>query len=435
MTIPIFLLHGIVVISILGSFIKTLIGIIGIGNFVPILRDIFILGLFVYGFLNLKKTTATRTSSGMLVALVFMILYLTVAVVTNEIVAGIYYLRIYLIPFLFYVGALGILNSRKNPGKYIVYLKFIINFNFLLFLASLAIYVFLEINPHFRIIFFGTDYLPSAWFISGGTWMRMGLPATGPNTLGIIFSFNAFLFITIHLKKQKFSQNLIISNKLLLLSIFTSLLGLMLTFSRSSMLLLLVSVSILIASRGVMTSRIFKKYYLIFFPMAVLLSSIIFFIDKWSGGYLSVWLTLNKKFSDPSIVGHFSSINNAINNFNEYLLWGYPKGTVGPKAEIFHGVLHNVENTFLSVLYDMGIFAGLFYFATVILFYASGYKNKFQLFLVVGFLPPLFLLPYVFEIDVLIYFSYIYIYLGLIGDRRNHHKEIGPSIGINMSRC
>ncbi|MFZ2857599.1 O-antigen ligase family protein [Acidovorax sp.] len=435
MTLPIFLLHGIVVISIFGSFIKTLVEIVGVGNFIPVLRDVLIFGLSIYGLLNLKKSTATRVSSGMLAALVFVILYLAVAVVTNEIIAGIYYLRIYLIPFLFYVGALGIFDSRKNTNKYRVYLKFIINFNFLLFFASLAIYIFLELNPQFRIVFFGTDFLPSAWFISGGTWMRMGLPATGPNTLGIIFSFNAFLFITTHLTKQKFSKNLSISNKLLLFSIFTSLLGLMLTFSRSSMLLLLVSVPILITSRGVMTSKLFKKYSFISFCMAILLLSIIFFVDEWSDGYLSVWFTLNTKFSDPSIVGHFSSIDSAVNNLNEYLLWGYPKGTVGPKAEIFHGVLHNVENTFLSVLYDMGIFAGLLYFATVILFYASGFKNKFQLFLVVGFLPPLFLLPYVFEIDVLIYFSYIYIYLGLIGGRRNHHKEIGPPIGINMSRC
>ena len=78
-------------------------------------------------------------------------------------------------------------------------------------------------------------------------------------------------------------------------------------------------------------------------------------VDQVSDGYVTRWVELNAKGKDPSMIGHARSIEDAINKFDEYALVGYPRGTVGPKAIIFTGVVNNVENSLLGLLYDMGL--------------------------------------------------------------------------------
>jgi len=145
-----------------------------------------------------------------------------------------------------------------------------------------------------------------------------------------------------------------------------------------------------------------------------LLAALALFVDETSDGFVTRWIVLNTSFSDPSMLGHFRSIADAMDKLHEYILWGYPKGTVGPKAAIFTGLTNSVENSFLAVLYDMGLPIGVTYSIAVVTLLATGYHNRYQLVLLASFLPPFFLLPYVFEIDVQIYFAFVFLAVGSI---------------------
>ncbi|MFX8616645.1 hypothetical protein ABTM15_20485, partial [Acinetobacter baumannii] len=67
--------------------------------------------------------------------------------------------------------------------------------NVILVLMALVLYGYVQTFPDQRIKLFGSALLPSAWFISGGTFMRMGLPFTSPNSLGIYAAIMLLLFL------------------------------------------------------------------------------------------------------------------------------------------------------------------------------------------------------------------------------------------------
>lgn len=408
------LVMALVLLTLLSSFIKTLTGTVGIPNVMPAIRDPLLIGLAIYGIGRLNFFSSRKWPLLWACIFGFALPYLFIAMFEDRAMVGLYYLRLYILPFLFFIGALGVMGGTSQTELRRGLLRFFIYWNSVLLIVSLAIYALLQTTPAIRTTLFGPDLLPSAWYISGGTWMRMGLPLSGPNTLGLVFALNAFFFLTILLTQKPLLQEANVSNRTVLLSALLAICGLMLSFSRSSMLLLMLGLPLVLVMPGVMNFQKFLKFTLIALTMLAIVLVFGLVADEFSDGYILRWITLNTSFQDPSMLGHFRSIDDAIEKFHQYMLWGYDKGTVGPKAIIFTGVANNVENSFLAIFYDMGLFFGAIYWLAVASLFATGYHHRLQFILLISFFPPCFLLPYVFEADALIYFGFVYIALGSV---------------------
>ncbi|XVJ69098.1 MAG: hypothetical protein HEQ39_05180 [Rhizobacter sp.] len=406
------LLLCLVLLTTLGAFVKSMLDNMGLPNLTLALREPLMLGLSIYGASKLDLFGSKQWVALIAAVMAFSVPYLVSAMVQDRTVVGLYYLRIYLYPFLFFVGCLGIFSSQPKDLLGNALLRFLVQWNAVLFVISAALYVLIQTNPALTGALIGPEPLPSAWFISGGTWMRMGLPMVGPNTLGLIFALHAFVFIGVLLTRKTLLPAVNASNRSLFLGAMLALLGLMLTFSRSSMLLLMLGVPLIFFLPKVLNFSRFFSVGASGLGMLLVVVLIGLVVDNASEGYIGRWIGLNTNFSDPSMQGHASSIDDALRDAHEYMAWGYPKGSVGPKAVLFSSTINNVESSFLGIFYDMGFLFGMLYWIAVFVLYLTGYRNKLQAFLAWGFLFPCFLLPYVFETDVLIYFSFIYLLLG-----------------------
>jgi hypothetical protein len=385
----------------------------GLPNLLLALREPLMIGLAVYGISKLELFESKQWVVLIAAVTAFAVPYLVTAMVQDRVVVGLYYLRIYLYPFLFFVGCLGIFSSQPKDLVRNALLCFLVRWNAVLFVISAALYVLIQTTPALTGTLIGPEPLPSAWYISGGTWMRMGLPMVGPNTLGLIFSLHAFVFVSVLLTRQTLIQPINVSSRSLFLATMLALLGLMLTFSRSSMLLLILGLPLVLCMRHVLNFSRFFAVGASSLGMLLVIVLIGLVVDQTSDGYIGRWISLNTSMNDPSMQGHFSSIDEAIAGADKYMAWGYPKGSVGPKAVFFSSSTNNVESSFFGIFYDMGLVGGMFYWLAVFILYVTGYRSRLQAVLAWGFLFPCFLLPYVFEPDVLIYFSFIYLLLGL----------------------
>jgi hypothetical protein len=408
------LVMALVLLTLLSSFIKNLTGTVGIPNVMPAIRDPLLIGLAFYGIGRLNFFASRKWALLLGSVLAFALPYIFIAMFEDRAIVGLYYLRLYILPFLFFVGALGIMEGAFQPELRRGLLRFFIYWNNVLLIVALAIYALLQTTPSIRTSLFGPDLLPSAWYISGGTWMRMGLPMSGPNTLGLVFALNAFFFIAILLTQRPWLQATSVPPGKILLSALLAIAGLMLSFSRSSMLILIVAIPLVLLLPGILNFQKLLKVVFIALVMVAILLMLGLVVDEASNGFITRWIELNTSFKDPSMLGHFRSIEDAIDKLHEYMLWGYNKGTVGPKAIIFTGVANHVENSFLAIFYDMGIIFGTVYWIAVATLFATGYRHRLQLILLFGFFPACFLLPYVFESDALIYFAFVYLALGTV---------------------
>jgi hypothetical protein len=406
------LLLALVLLTTLSSFVKSLLDNIGLPNLTLVVREPLMLGLAIYGASKLDLFSSKQWAALIAAVMAFAVPYLVIAMAEDRALIGLYYLRIYLYPFLFFVGCLGILSLHREDLLRNSLLRFLMHWNTALFVIAVALYVLLQVTPALKTSLIGPEPLPSAWYISGGTWMRMGLPMVGPNTLGLIFALHAFVFISVLLTRKTFLQPLNVANRALFMSTLLALLGLMLTFSRSSMLLLIFGLPLILFMPKVLNFSRFFGIGASSLGMLLVVVLIGLVVDQTSDGYIGRWIGLNTSFNDPSMQGHASSIDDALRDAHEYMAWGYPKGSVGPKSVIFSSITNNVESSFLSVFYDMGFLFGMFYWMAVFVLYLTGYRNRLQAFVAWGFLFPCLLLPYVFEPDVLIYFSFVYLLLG-----------------------
>ncbi|WP_347987299.1 O-antigen ligase family protein [Methylomonas sp. AM2-LC] len=432
-----FLILVVLVLGSLSAFIKNFCTLVGLPNILIVIRDPLLIATTLYGISKLNFFSSIKWGILISILCLFNIGYLLVAMYENKIYAGLYYQRSYMQPFLFFIGAYGVMQSQNkiNLAKYLV--KFMAWWNFLLFLCAIVIFLVLKNFPQYQHTFFAGesgDLLSSTWYISGGLWMRMGLPASGPNTLGLIFSLNIVVFSVLLIKHTKLYVHGV-SNRILVTSLVIAIIGLILTFSRSSLLLVLFVLPILVFSGDIKSEKLLK-ILLTFLLIAVLSVVVGIVADTYSGGFIYRWIELNLSGKDPSMNGHMDSILYAINHFNEYVYFGYPRGTVGPKSIIFTGVFNHVENCFFGILMDMGVFIALLYILSVIMLFLIGYKTKEQIVLLLGFMLPCTLLPYVFEHELIIYFYFIYLTIGfLFKDKVAEDKSIPNkkySYGVNI---
>lgn len=409
-----FFIAALVFLTLFSSFIKTLSGTVGLPNVMPALRDPMLALLFFYGVSKLNFYKSRLWPITIACLFLFIISYLGSALFENSIAVGLYYIRIYFLPIAFFIAYLGILNTQSKVSAEHFLVRLIVIFNNSLFFVALTIYILLQATPSLRNTLFGAELLPTAWYISGGTWMRMGLPLSSPNTLGIVFAINAFFLLSLLTANELTSTNSKIKKSSLLTALLLATFGLLLSFSRSSMLLVIFATPFLLTIYGSFTFKKLGKTLFLGFIGLFLITTLAIVVDKLSDGYVERWILLNTSLKDPSMLGHASSIQEALENIDEYIYWGYPKGTVGAKAAMFGGVAKNVENSFLAVVYDMGLFIAIPYALGVLSLLALGFRVAQQAILVASFCIPCFLLPYVFEADALVYFCFMYLSLGFI---------------------
>jgi hypothetical protein len=403
-----------VLLAIAGSLAKNLTLMAGAPNWVPMVRDPLLIALAVFGISKLPIFSQTVWRWFLLALLTFVVSYIGVSMAQDRAIMGLYYLRVYFLPFLFTLGFLGLLQHLANRRAGPALIRFTMWTHFLLFVVAVVLYVLLLELPAWRPRLFGSDLLPTAWYISGGSFMRMGLPAAGPNNLGLIFAANGIFFMAMRLCWPPSKQSGRPSNFALTVATAVCLLGIIMTFSRSSLLMLLLGALMLLLLPGVLTfARLFRVLRVLLIFLTLLLMFGMGF-DIYSDGYITRWLELNFSGKDPSAIGHQRSIQLALQNWADYVLVGYPRGTVGPKAQLFTGNFMNVESGFLGLIYDMGLFNGVPYAVAVGTLLAAGFRHRAQLALLFAFAAPMALLPYIFEPDVLTYFLFIYCLMGYV---------------------
>lgn len=401
------IVFSVVVLAVLGQLIKTLSVLAGISNPLPTIRDLALIGAAFLGLIAGDTFKSVKLLVGVVVLLITLFLYLLIAFWEGSPVQGLYFARIYILPVLFVAAMHGAMQNM-TVGTASRIFQLVLFFGFSLVISAIGIYIASLIDPKILTSLMGDGELASAWYISGGTWMRMGLPATGPNSLGLILSLNIMLLVALMengLQKKNFW-----AISFLVLGVI----GLLLTFSRSSWLMLMTGLFFVYVNRNAL-GAIKGMFWLAVggLILAAIALSILSATDPKSFDQIQVWLELNLSGRDPSMQGHLQTFHDAWDDLEHYYLHGYPKGTVGPKAAMFTSDVNNIENSVLGLIYDMGLPLSILFMIGWAVLMAQLYVDRSQLAILLGFFVCSQFLPYVFEADIMIYLVFIYALVGL----------------------
>lgn len=401
------IVFSVVILAVLGQLIKTVTVLAGISNPLPTIRDLALIGAAVLGLIAGDTFKSVKLLTGITLLLVTLFIYLLIAFSEGSPIEGLYFARIYILPVLFAAAMHGAVQNLSAQAAARVF-QLVLAFGFALVASAIGIYIASLIEPKVLTSLMGDGELASAWYISGGTWMRMGLPATGPNSLGLILALNIMLLVT--LMEQGLQKKSVWSMGFLTFSVI----GLLLTFSRSSWLMLMTSLFFVYANRNLM-GAIKGLFWLALggLLLSAVALSILSVTDPKSFDQIQIWLELNLSGRDPSMQGHIQTFQDAWDDLEHYYLHGYPKGTVGPKAAMFTYDVNNIENSVLGLIYDMGLpLSALFLIGWGVLM-SQFYVGRSQLAVLLGFFVCSQFLPYVFEADIMIYIVFIYALVGL----------------------
>jgi hypothetical protein len=407
------LIFLILVLTVYGPFSKTLSFIAGIPNYASTIRDILLISMGFYGFVHANPVRSPRLLWGVLILFISLFIYMGIAATEDQYLPGLLYARGYILPVFFMMAMAGAFASI-SPTEANNVLRITMWLNAFTVIGAIVLYFVMMTDKHLAIMLIsGTadrgDMLASAWYISGGTWMRMGLPATSPNSLGLFLSLNLVL-IAVLLGKSK----PILKGGLPTISALT-LLAILLTFSRSSLLLFIVGLITLWALNQVNFPRKLM-WWTTTIGLIVMISGVIIAtaVNPDIGENVMRWVDLNLSGEDPSMQGHISTFKDAWDQLGKYYLHGFPKGTVGPLAEYFTLKINHVENSILGLLYDMGFFLGTFFLIGWGILLLHFYKARTQIAMFLGFFVCTQFLPYFFGADSLITFGYFFALTGLV---------------------
>lgn len=407
----------VVCLTVYSPFNKTLFMLAGLSNYTSTLRDLLLITLGIWGIVRANPLRASRLLWGVLLLFVTIFVYIGVSAVEDQYMPGLYYSRFYALPVFFMMALAGALHNA-SPRDKALFIDGAVWLNTITVMVAIVLYgVMLADNVIASKLIVGVDdavLLADSWYISGGVWMRMGLPATSPNSLGLMLSLNLVLnTLLIGTSNQAITSNAL--KKLLPYATGLTFLALLLTFSRSSVLLYIVGLltlfftgSIRIPSRTLWQLGIGGTVILIAGVVVIVA------INPDIADNVLRWLELNLSGDDPSMQGHVKTFKEAWDRLPEYYLHGFPKGTVGPNAVFFTLSINHVENTILGVIYDMGFFIGAAFLLGWGLTLSHFYKHRSQRAPFLGFFVCSQFLPYFFGADSLILFTYIFAACGLV---------------------
>lgn len=404
-------------LGVISSLLKNLSLSFGVPNIIPFLRSLLIYLVFL---LCVNKFDFIRNNKFMLVSFLFLTsltAYFFIGIYNSQILPTLYYLRVYIDPILYGLALIVFVSNYHYVNiKFNVFFLYCVGFS----LFSILIYVLLMVNPEFVKFFIG-DEISTAWYISGGTFMRMGSPTSSPNTLGIITAMQITVLYLIYMYRSDYNRLFFV------IAVLFSSICLLLTFSRSSWFMVILNMFFITIFN--IKTNFEKVKFIVFYVCAILVIGfvILAIIDMLNDGFISVWLELSFSGKDPSMIGHADSFVSAFKNIDQYFLVGYPHGTVGAKAMLFSSEINNVENTFLIIFYDMGLLNGTIFLLSYILLVCFLCIDSRQMFLIPGFIFCLQLLPYIFEYDVVIYFLFFIVFIRYIlraSDKNEKNADI-----------
>lgn len=402
-------------VSLLSQFGKTLLGMAHVPNIIPPLRDglLLLLVLFAIGRTDVFKARGFYLWALLCIAAISGTVF--VAAFDDRHIPGLYYARIYLLPLLFAVALEGIV-LRASDDDVRALLRMSFWCGLLVVFTAFGIFAAVELNPRLLRTLMGDDTgtgpLASAWYIAGGTWLRMGLPATGPNSLGLALGLYALLVGGVLFSREPRP----VPRAIVIAALALALLAVALTFSRSSWLAIMLGSTALVLA-CVPGSVLFSPANLTRMVLAgalsiALVGLALLLLDSYSDGAVSRWALLNVSGTDPSMVGHHKSFVMALESLDDYAWLGYPKGTVGARAALFGGTLYNVENSFLAVFFDMGLPLGCLFMLAIGGMLAGLWVHRSQWSVLIGFTVCAFFLPYNFEPDIVVFFLFVFTLLG-----------------------
>lgn len=389
------------------SSLKQLLSFYHLPNFFSLLKDVAILFALAVAMRRSRLLFDPKMMAIGLLFIAFISYYLMSSAFESRLFIGLYYLRIYLLPVLFFVACRAAISTLER-GHISKLLNYWFITNFLVIIAAFTLYYVLLTYPSAWQPLFGGEFLGSTWYISGARMLRMGLPMGSPNGLGVYLAITLYLMVT----ALSVGQTGCFSRKVLYFLLALNLIALVLTFSRSSALLLAVSLGMYLLVVNTVSKQ--AKFVILKYSIVALIlgAASLLVINEVSNGQLTKWLALNAKMTDPSMLGHASSVGDALGKIDEYYLYGYERGTVGPKAVLFSNVMMNVENSTLILLYDFGIFAFFVFLLAYALLLMTGYSSRLQIPLLVGLIVDLQFLPIIMSGELLMCFMFVYLLLG-----------------------
>ena len=332
---------------------------------------------------------------------IFIFVYILQSIFQSKFTIGLSFLRVYTIPVLFLYVSYKFYSYYSIKEKHI---KFILKINFLSILISLIVVLLFYIKRELVFNLYSLKGLSGNWLLMGSKIFRAGWPIGGPNQLGVMSASFLIIYLII------FNENKIktINIKNIFIVFILNAIVLVLTFSRSAWLFLFVYVFIyyFLYKGKVKISFLLSGILIVTLVLTVIYTT-------YSEAVLG-WIESVLNFSDSSSHGHMDSIKNAFSNIENYILTGYTKGTVGPRAYVYGFKLYNVENTFLLSLMDFGIVAFTLYYFVVFSLLLKIVKFKDQLIYCLSIFIPVMLLPYSQDMETLINLSFFITMIGLI---------------------
>lgn len=309
-----------------------------------VLRIFLIIVLF-FRIISLKMAVNQNTRFLILLVCCLSIYYLTICVPNGDFLIGLKSLRIYVEPLMF---ALMVYIYRHNdmPMKYLqqIYIKSVL-------ITALISIVFYIIYWTGHINYFISE-VPLTSFLSGGIIFRSYLPIGCPNQLGLFLLSGIVLAYLSEIKKKK------------CVLIFLTI-SLILTISKSAILAALFYFGLLYCGKFRNIRKLIVFWVLLFFCYFIIE---LYFPDT----PFYIYITNLFSGNDPSSNGHIASLQDAIEAFPEYYLFGYPTGTVGARVE----TIYNVESSFFILMYDKGILFFLIYMFIMFMLFADSLKVK-----------------------------------------------------------
>ncbi|MFT7156830.1 MAG: hypothetical protein ACI8Q1_001845 [Parvicella sp.] len=387
-----------------GNIFKlVLINILHLPNFISPVRDLIFIAFFIQSISMLQSRrdlNVVLTLSFILV--IFSGIYISTGFEENVYRESIYYLRSYIYPLLFFTGVyLHRFWIAKNHSKV---LTFCLVVNVAVIMLGIILYLYFWSDRSIFHSLLGNE-ASYVWYIDKAFILRMGIPFAGPNTFGIYLASQVFLIF--YLRSQ-----FVLERGVSRFLITMNLVALFLTFSRSSILFVLVAFVL----QYLINFKV--KNLLILLKQILLLSILVFLfglvLNIISDQALIKWVQGTLTGNDSSIGGHLNIFSQFLERFDDFYLFGYENGLVGPRAYLFHDSyfeVKNSENSFLVVLYDMGMIVGVCYLLLFISTAALTITNKFAVALYVGIMVNFQFLPNIYELDALMM---IFFNIGLI---------------------
>lgn len=420
-------------IAVLSQFGKVMSGMIGIPNVLPLVRDGL---LIVLVLVALARTDIFKARGFFIAALLYVLLLVVnigVAAMDGRHFAGVYYARLYLLPLLSAVAIRGLIMSAPDADIRRM-VRTVFWCGLFIIVSAFGIFVAIEINPPLVYTMMGGiegQQLATAWYIAGGTWLRMGLPAVSPNSLGLILAFYLLLLVPLMMDGRYIQMRAWTRGLVILLTV----LAMAMSFSRSSWIALLLGGGVIFAlchrEWGIGSASGLMKVAGVLGVMGVLIGAALVAVDGYSGGFISQWLDLNKSGTDPSMVGHGESFTDALAAIDDYFWLGYPKGTVSARAMLFGEEINNVENSIIAAFFDMGVPLGMVFLVLVGCLLRGLWVHKSQWGMLAAFSFCCMFLPYVFEPDIIALFMTCSVLLGR-ALQRSAEIAAAPGGGVDI---